>query len=74
MILNKQNKQIQFTIEDENGEIRLNVPDIKIKKNNKGKYKFYFYFKAALTSLQIKPHSCIHSSKATSIRIFCKSY
>ena len=43
-ILNKQDKHIQFTIEDENGEKCLNFLDIKIK-NNDGRYRIYLYFR-----------------------------
>ena len=49
MILNKQNKHIQFTIEDENGEKCLNFLDIKIENNN-GRYDFDVHHKPALTN------------------------
>ena len=65
-ILNKHNKQIQFTIEDENKEKCLNFLDIKTKNNNE-RYEFAVYCKSALTNVQIKPHSCITSSTITSI-------
>ena len=57
-ILNKQDKHIQFTIEDENEEKCLNFLDIKIKNNN-GRYEFDVHCKPALTNVKIKPHSCI---------------
>ena len=49
-ILNKQDKHIQFTIEDENEEKRLNFLDIKIKNNN-GRYEFDVERKPALTNV-----------------------
>ena len=65
-ILNKQDKQIQFTIEDENEEKCLNFLDIKIKNNN-GRNKFDVHSKRALTNVQIKSHSCIPPGITTSI-------
>ena len=65
-ILKKQNKHIQFTVEDENKEKSLNSLDIKIKSNN-GRYEFHVDRKPALTNVQIKPHSCIPSETITSI-------
>ena len=65
-ILNKQDKNIQFTTEDENEEKCLNFPDIKIKNNN-GRYEFDVHRKPALMKVQIKPHSCIPSDTITSI-------
>ena len=65
-ILNKQDKHIQFTIEDENEEKCLNFLDIKIKNNN-GRYEFDVHRKPALTNVQIKPHSCKPPDTITSI-------
>ena len=65
-ILNKQDKHIQFTIEDENEEKCLNFLDIKIKNNN-GRYEFDVHCKPALTNVQIKPHSSIPPDTITSI-------
>ena len=65
-ILNKQDKHIQFTIEDENEEKWLKFLDIKIKNNN-GRYEFVVHRKPALTNVQIKPHSCIPPDTITSI-------
>ena len=65
-ILNKQDKHIQFTIEDENEEKCLNFLDIKIKNNN-GKYESDVHRKTSLTNVQIKPHSCIPPDTITSI-------
>ena len=65
-ILNKQDKHIQFTIEDENEEKCLNFLDIKIKNNN-GRYEFDVHRKPALTNVQIKSHSCIPPDTITSI-------
>ena len=64
--LNKQDKHIQFTIEDENEEKCLNFLDIKIK-NNSGKYESDVHRKTSLTNVQIKPHSCIPPDTITSI-------
>ena len=55
-ILNKQEKHIKFTIENENKEKCLNFLDIKIKNNN-ARYEFDVCCKPALTNVQIKPHS-----------------
>ena len=65
-ISNKQNKQTQFTTEDEKEEkmFRLSWPKIK---NSKGRYEFDVYRKQVLMNIQIKPHSCIPSSTFTSI-------
>ena len=65
-ILNKQDKQIQFIIEDENQEKCLNFLDIKIKNYNE-RYEFDVHRKPALTHIQIKPHSCVPSDTITSI-------
>ena len=65
-ILNKQDKNIQFTTEDENEEKCLNFLDIKLKNNN-GRYEFDVHRKPALTNVQIKSHSCIPSDTITSI-------
>ena len=64
--LNKQDKHIQFTTEDENEEKCLNFLDIKIKNNN-GRYESDVHCKPALTNVQIKPHSCIPPDTITSI-------
>ena len=65
-ILNKQDKHIQFTIEDENEEKCLNFLDIKIKNNN-GRYEFDVHHKPVLTNVQIRPHSFIPADTITSI-------
>ena len=65
-ILNKQDKHIQFTIEDENEEIYLNFLDIKIKTSN-GRCEFDVHRKPALTNVQIKPRSCIPPDTIASI-------
>ena len=54
-ILNKQDKHIQFTIED------------KSEENNNGRYEFDGPRKAALTNVQIKSRSCILFDTITSI-------
>ena len=65
-ILNKQDKHIQFTIEDENEEICLNFLDIKLKSNN-GRCEFDVHRKPALTNVQIKQRFCITPSTIASI-------
>ena len=67
-ILNKQDKHIQFTIEDENEEKCLNFLDIKIKNNNE-RYEFDVHGKPALTNVQVKLHNYQHIQ-----RISCESY
>ena len=69
-ILKKQDKHIQFTAEDENGEKCLNFLDIKTKNNN-GRHEFNVHRKQAITNVQIKPHSCIPPDTVTSI---CKGF
>ena len=65
-ILNKQDKHIQFIIEDENEEKCLNFLDIKANNSNR-RYEFDVHRKPALTKVQIKPHSCITPDTITSI-------
>ena len=65
-VLNKQNKHIQFSIEDENEEKCLNFLDTKIKNNNE-RHEFDVHRKPALTNVQIKPHSCIPFGTITKI-------
>ena len=65
-ILNKQDKHIQVTIEDENEEICLNFLDIKIKNKN-GRCEFDVHRKLALTNVQIKQRSCIPPGTIASI-------
>ena len=72
-ILNKQNKHIQFTIEDENEEKYLNLLDIKLKDNN-GRYEFDVHCKQALPNVQIKPHYTLWHNYQHIQRISCKSY
>ena len=64
-ILNKQDKQIQFKIEDESEEKCSNFLDIKIKNNN-GRYEFDVHRKPALANVLII-HFSIPSSTITSI-------
>ena len=63
-ILNKQDKHIQFTLENENEKKYLNFLDIKMGDN--GRYKFNVHHKPSLTTVQIKPHSCIPPDTITS--------
>ena len=65
-ILNKQDKHIQFIIEDENEEKCLNVLDIKTNNSNR-RYEYDVHRKPALTKVQIKPHSCIPPDTIISI-------
>ena len=64
--MNEQHKYIQFIIEDEIEEKRLNFLGIKIKNSNM-RYEFNVHRKPALTNVQIKPHSVIPSGTITSI-------
>ena len=61
-ILNKQNKNIQYTIEHENESKTLNFLDVSIINTLKGKYDFNIHWKQAITNIQIKPTSS-HNSK-----------
>ena len=56
-ILNKQNKNIQYTIEHENESKTLNFLDVSIINTLKGKYDFNIHRKQAITNIQIKPTS-----------------
>ena len=66
MILNKQNKQIKFTIEDEKWRKIFNFSGLK-NRDNKVKHEFDVYRKPAVTNVQIKPHSWLTSSTIISI-------
>ena len=57
-ILNKQNKSIQYTMEKED-ESRL---DVTIINTSAGKYEFKIHRKNAITNVQTKPHSYVHSA------------
>ena len=65
-LLNKQDRHIQFTIEDESEEKCLNFLDIKVKNGNR-RCEFDVHLKPALTNVQIKPHSCISLDAITSV-------
>ena len=65
-ILNKKDKHIQFTIEDEFVE-KCDMFSGHKNKNNNGRYEFHVHRKPALTNVQIKPHSCILPDTITSI-------
>ena len=56
-ILNKQNKNIQYTIEYENENKTLNFLDLSIINTKNGKYDFNIYRKEAITNVQIKTTS-----------------
>ena len=51
---------------DENEEKFLNFLEMKIKKQNNGRYEFDIYRKSSLRNIQINPQSCITSSTITS--------
>ena len=56
-ILNKQDKNIQYTIEMENEQKQLDFLDIKIINNTEGKYESKIHRKKAITNVQLKPTS-----------------
>ena len=56
-ILNRQNRNIQYTIEKENDDKSLNFLDVKVMNNGNGKYEFNVFRKKAITNVQVKPTS-----------------
>ena len=70
-ILNKEEKHIKFTIEDENKEKCLNFLDIKIKNNN-ARYEFDVCCKPALTNQATFLNTTIFNYQHIQ-RISCKS-
>ena len=58
-ILNKQDSDIQYTIEYENENKSLNFLDISITNTINNKYEFKVHRKNAITNIHIKPTSCI---------------
>ena len=72
-VLNKQNKNIQYTIEHEIKSKALNFLDILIINTLKGKHDFNIHRKNAITNIQIKPTfshnpSLIEYAKVSSIK------
>ena len=59
-ILNKQNKEIQYTMEKEDQSRKLNFLDVTIINTGEGKYEFKIHRKNAMTNVQIKPHSYVN--------------
>ena len=57
VILNKQDKNIQYTMEREDENKSLNFLEVKTINNQRGKYDFDIYRKNAITNIQIKPTS-----------------
>ena len=70
-ILNKEEKHIKFTIEDENKEKCLNFLDIKIKNNN-ARYEFDVCCKPTLTNQTTFLNTTIFNYQHIQ-RISCKS-
>ena len=56
-ILNKQSKEVQYTIEREDENKSLNFIGLQVVNNLQGKYDFSIHRKNAITNVQIKPHS-----------------
>ena len=56
-VLNKQDPRIQYTMEVESGEKRLEFLDISVKNNKNGSYDFNVFRKKAITNVQVKPSS-----------------
>ena len=56
-VLNKQHPKIQYTIEKESTEKKLQFLDLNVINNGKGKYEFSIHRKNAITNVQIKPES-----------------
>ena len=59
-ILNKQNKAIKYTMEEEDQSRKLNFLDVTIIKTGTRKYEFKIHRKNAITNVQIKPHSYVN--------------
>ena len=56
-VLNRQDENIQYTIEREDERKTLNFLEVKVINNLTGKYEFDIYRKNAITNIQIKPTS-----------------
>ena len=57
IVLNKQDRRVQYTMEVENEEKSLDFMEIKTINSGKGKYEFKVHRKKAITNVQIKPTS-----------------
>ena len=57
-VLNKQNTKIQYTMEKESPDKKLNFLELTTTNNGKGKYDISIYRKNAITNVQIKQESC----------------
>nr|XP_047146169.1 uncharacterized protein LOC124819034 [Hydra vulgaris] len=57
-LLNKQHKNIQYTIESADLTNTLNYLDVSVTNNKTGTYSFKIHRKNAITNVQIKPNSC----------------
>ena len=53
--LNKQNEQVQYTIEVENEDKGLASMNVKSTNNRHGSHEFRVYRKKAITNLQVNP-------------------
>ena len=58
-VLNSQDPQIQYTIQDKNDNKELNFLDVTIRNNLNHSYDFALYRKPSITNIQIKLHSNI---------------
>ena len=56
-ILNSQHPKIQYTIEKESTEKKLQFLDLTVINDGTGKYNFSIFRKNAITNVQIKPNS-----------------
>ena len=66
-LLNKQDQNIQFTIEYESNKKSLSFLDTEIINTQQGHFEFKIYRKDAITNIQIKPTSAINPNIINSI-------
>ena len=58
VVLNQQERRIQYTAEYENDDKELSYLDITSKNSDNGAYEFKVFRKDAITNVQIKENSC----------------
>ena len=59
-VLNKQDQQIQYTIESQNDDSELSFLDVTVTNNKQGRYNFKVHRKEAITNVQIKKSSSVN--------------
>ena len=59
-VLNQQDPQIQYTIEEQSEADQLSFLDVNVINNKKGRYEFKIHRKEAITNVQIKKSSSVN--------------